>query len=203
MIQLVRHGSTQANEARLIQGRSLDLNLSSLGFQQADALAACIAAGQRPERVITSPLKRARQTASVIAKACACEIIEDERLIELDYGDWDGTPLAEVPPSFWAAWRSDIDFAPPGGESLGSVARRMHEALKEHAAGEAPLVLVSHVAPIKAAVAAVLAAPPESVWNMFLDTASITKCRRRPRRDDSEFALTLASYNDTAHVRAL
>ena len=202
MIQLVRHGSTQANETRLIQGRSLDLHLSSLGFQQADALAVRIAAGERPEQVITSPLKRARQTASVIAKACACELVEDDRLIELDYGDWDGVPLAEVPPTFWQSWRSDIEFTPPGGESLGSVARRVHEVMKEYADSELPPVVVSHVAPIKPAVAPVLAVPPESVWNMFLDTASITLCTPRPKRNDDEIALTLLSYNDTSHLRA-
>ncbi|MGB2758249.1 MAG: histidine phosphatase family protein [Acidimicrobiia bacterium] len=203
MIQLVRHGSTQANEGGLIQGRSLDLNLSALGFRQADALAARIAMGTRPARVVTSPLKRARQTAAIISKACDCALVEDERLMELNYGEWDGMPLADVPPSFWKSWRSDIAFTPPGGESLADVALRMHEVMAECSDSGEELVLVTHVAPIKAAVAAVLAAPPETVWNMFLDTASISRCTSRPKRSDDEIALTLTSFNDTAHLLAL
>lgn len=124
----------------------------------------------RGRRVVTSPLKRARQTAAIISKACDCALVEDERLMELNYGEWDGMPLADVPPSFWKSWRSDIAFTPPGGESLADVALRMHEVMAECSDSGEELVLVTHVAPIKAAVAAVLAAPPETVWNMFLDT---------------------------------
>ncbi len=66
------------------------------------------------DRVVASPLLRTRQTAA--AFGAAVEI--DDRFIELDYGEYDGLPLADVPAELWDRWRTDSDFAPPGGESL-------------------------------------------------------------------------------------
>ena len=78
----------------------------------------------------------------------------DERLIEVDYGEYDGTPLGDLPHDLVNRWRTDPNFAPPGGESLASVRVRMAEfsaeLLDSLAAG--PVVAVSHVSPIKAAV---------------------------------------------------
>ena len=76
-------------------------------------------------RVLSSPLQRARDTAAAIAAAHGLAVEIDERLIELDYGDWDGLPLTDVPADDWAAWRRDPEFAPPGGERLADVTARV------------------------------------------------------------------------------
>ena len=52
----------------------------------------------------------------------------DERWAELDYGEFDGVPVTQVPEAIWQQWRADVTFAPPGGESLAELTRRVHAA---------------------------------------------------------------------------
>jgi broad specificity phosphatase PhoE len=116
---------------------------------------------------------RTRQTAELLGPP----VVVDERWIEVDYGIYDGTPLSEVPPAMWAAWRADPSWRPEGGESLTAVGGRVRSACEE-LSGEvagADVVVVSHVSPIKAAVVWALGVGDEAVWRMFLDVASV--CR--------------------------
>ena len=117
MIVVVRHGRTAANAGGMLLGRA-DPPLDAEGDRQVAGLArAC--ADLDVARVVTSPLGRCRTTAGAIAAAVGGMPVEvDDRWIELDYGDLDGLPLAELPASLWSAWRSDPGWAPPGGESL-------------------------------------------------------------------------------------
>lgn len=207
MIVLVRHGQTAANAGALLQGR-IDRPLSELGLAQAETLAqslaqsvsaTLVASGVR--RVVSSPLTRAMSTAAPIAAALGCEVEIEPALIELDYGDWDGRALAEVSPQDWARWRADPSFAPPGGESLLAVRARVEPWLRRELADDrplnAPLIAVSHVSPIKAAVCAALGVDDAASWRMHLDVASVTRLNRR------QGAVVLASFNETpaAHVR--
>src|SRR5881392_1292055 len=97
MILLVRHGQTAANAGGLLLGRA-DPPLTELGHRQAAAIARVL---PTPGAVISSPLLRARQTAA----AFGLPVVEDERWIELDYGEYDGRPFNEVPAEVWARWR--------------------------------------------------------------------------------------------------
>jgi broad specificity phosphatase PhoE len=167
----VRHGRTAHNASRRLLGR-LDAPLDELGERQAAAL------GLMPElagasRVVASPLLRTRRT----AEALGPPVSFDDRWMEMDYGPLDGSPLSDVPPEVWAGYRSDLEYAPPGGESLGSVSRRVRQACDELVAEakEADVVVVSHVSPIKAAVAWTLGMRDDVVWRLFLDTASVTR----------------------------
>ena len=81
-------------------------------------------------RVVSSPLLRARQTASYVSD----EVEVDERLQEIAYGEYEGRPLTEVSPSEWARWRADPQYAPEGGESLAALLARVTPALEELAA---------------------------------------------------------------------
>src|SRR5438270_3039746 len=124
MLILLRHGQTTANASGLLLGRA-DPPLTPLGERQARAAAEWLATvGARPVRVVSSPLQRACATASVLG--LPVEI--DERWVELDYGEYDGLPLGEVPDDIWAKWRVDPEFRPPGGESFASVGRRVGDA---------------------------------------------------------------------------
>ncbi len=175
MLILVRHGQTDANVRGLLLGRS-DPPLTAEGRRQARALAGAL---PRPGRIVCSPLLRARQTADALAaEAPAGVTVEvDDRWIELDYGELDARPHTALDPAGWRAWRSDPDFAPPGGESIAAVGARVRAACAELAADAAreDVVVVSHVSPIKAAVAWALGVGDEAVWRMFLADAAV--CR--------------------------
>ena len=193
MISFVRHGETAHNREGRLQGRA-DLELSARGMDQASRLASRFS-NAVIATVFTSPLRRAYQTAAAIAAVCGAPVEVDERLIELDYGDWDGRALADVPPDAWAAWRADPRFAPPGGESLVAVTARVGDFCGERLAGDGAVVAVSHVSPIKAAVVWALAVDEHATWRMQLGLATITTIGARP--DGSGY---LASYNDGAHL---
>jgi broad specificity phosphatase PhoE len=194
VISFARHGQTAVNAGGRLQGR-LDEPLSALGAAQAHALADAFAS-ERVTRVISSPLVRARETAAAIAARHTLTVEIDERLIELDYGAWDGVSLADVAPEDWAAWRADPAFAPPDGESLVAVTARVASFFAD-ALGDDLVVAVSHVSPIKAAVCCALGVDERVTWRMQLSLASVTSVGSRPDR-----APYLLSYNETAHLAA-
>lgn len=168
MIHLVRHGRTEANAGGRLQGR-LDLPIDELGQRQAASL---VAALPRVDRVISSPSLRACQTAEVLG----VELELDERWLELDYGEFDGVAMKELPKDLFRDWMTNVDFAPPGGESLRMLAARVHGACEELAepAREQEIVVVTHATPIKAAMAWALGVDVSIVWRSFVDQASIT-----------------------------
>jgi len=194
VLNFVRHGQTELNRGGRLQGR-LDAPLSPLGTAQAAALGRGFAL-LPVTRVLSSPLQRALDTAQEIARAHGLAVDVDERLIELDYGAWDGLALADVSPDDWARWRSDPEFAPPGGERLSDVAARVTSFCTDVLSDDL-VVAVSHVSPIKAAVCGALRVDDRVTWRMQLDVASVTRIGRRP--DGSAY---LVAYNDASLVNS-
>ena len=192
MIVLARHGQTEANRDGLLVGR-VDPPLTALGLEQAVRLAEALA-GSGATRVVTSPLTRTRTTAEAIASRLGLEVETDERLIEMDYGAWDGTPIADVPIETWRRWRTDPEFRPPDGESLRDVARRVGAVMGEWLTTDERIVAVTHVSPIKAALTWALGAPDEMVWRMYVEVASISRIGLR------QGAPCMLGFNDTAHL---
>lgn len=181
MIAFVRHGETATNRAGLLLGRA-DPDLTDRGRSQAATVGTVLARGPRPVAVVTSPLRRAVATATIVAESLGVDVEHDDGLVELDYGEWDERGFHELPADDRRRWRSDADFAPPGGESLATVhgrATACAAALLERAS-DGLVVAVSHVSPIKAAVAWALRAGPEIAWRMHLDLASITRIAPGP-----------------------
>jgi len=191
MLILLRHGRTGANAGGLLQGR-IDPELDQLGVQQAAAAAAVIG---KVDRVIASPLVRAQQTADALGQP----VETDERFIELDYGDWEARPVKDLPAETWATWRSDLDFRPPGGETLNELGERVRAGLVDLAADAVlnNIVVVSHVSPIKASVAWALGASDQMTWRLFLGQASI--CRIATTLDSAR----LIEFNVTSHLEGL
>lgn len=191
MLILLRHGRTEANAQGLLQGR-IDPNLDALGERQAAAAAEMIGS---VDRVIASPLIRAQQTAA----AFGVSVETDARFIELNYGEWEGKPVKDVPADTWAIWRDDLDFRPPGGETLNELGTRVREGLTDIAADAVhrDIVVVSHVSPIKATVAWALGAGDELTWRLYLGQASI--CRIATTLDSAR----LLEFNVTSHLDAL
>ncbi len=188
MLIVVRHGRTEANAKGRLLGR-LDAPLDPVGREQARALAARVGP---VDRVVSSPLARTRET----AEAFGLPVEIDERWIELDYGDFDGMPLGEVPAQIWATWRTDLDFAPPGGESLASLGIRVRGALDDlvDSARRQTVVVVSHVSPIKAATAWALGVGDEATWRLFVAPASVTRIAI------GDHGPVLHAFNDTGHL---
>jgi broad specificity phosphatase PhoE len=188
---LVRHGRTAANRSGLLQGHR-DLPLDELGRAQARACAKAIGADVL---VVTSPLSRAVAT----GRAINPEVTVDERWIEFDYGEYDGMPISELPAGTWDAWHLNTSFAPPGGESLQDLDRRVRAACEDirPIAEERDVVVVSHVGPIKSAVAWALDVGVEIAWRCHLDVASLC------RIDFTQRGPMLRSFNDTGHLRDL
>jgi len=202
---LARHGRTEHNAQGRLLGR-LDPPLDELGRTQALALADAVVAdaerrGATITAVVTSPLRRTTETATAIAAAAGLEVVADDRWIELDYGDFDGRPLADVPADVWRAWRADPTFAPPGGESLADLRVRVEAALSSLGRDggaldphTADVVVVSHVSPIKAAVAWCLGVPDEVTWRLHLAPASVCRLAFAPHGP------VLHTFNELAHL---
>ena len=191
MLIVVRHGRTEANASGLLLGRRHDPALDDLGRQQAVALAAVL-----PEaRVVSSPLRRTRETAEALGRP----VEVDERWIELDYGDLDGTPLRDVPADVWARWRQDPGWAPPGGESLVELGTRVRDACSAVAeeAAERDVIVVTHVSPVKAALAWALGVGDEISFRAYVAPASITTIATAGGRP------SLHGFNGCAHLDGL
>jgi broad specificity phosphatase PhoE len=174
VLLLVRHGETAANVEGLLLGRA-DPPLTERGRSQARAVAAALPA---PTRLISSPLQRARDTAAAFTQSV--EI--DERWIELDYGALDRQPASALTAADWARWRADPAFVPEGGESLTALGDRVRAACADvaKAAAGGVVVVVTHVSPIKAAVAWALGVSDAIAWRMFVEDASVTRIDTRP-----------------------
>lgn len=196
MIAFVRHGETASNAGGLLLGRA-DPELTDLGRTQVAQLARAFS-GVAVAAVVTSPLTRARETAAAIGSAVGCAVEVDERLIEIDYGEWDQRPFADLPRDAVAEWLGDPSFTPPGGENLLAVQARVASFCTDTLADQSPagmIIAVSHVSPIKAAVAWALGLGPELSWRMRLDLASITRVGSGPRG-----GAALGSFNETGHL---
>ena len=144
---IVRHGLTEKPGVLLGQ---YDAGLSAEGAQQARIIAGEFA-GEGIERIVSSGLARARETASWIARRCGLDVDTDDRLNEITYGHWDGMTweqIEQIDPEIASQklenWWSAI---PPGGESGTAFAARVEQAwnsLLEHPA--ASTVVVAHEA---------------------------------------------------------
>lgn len=190
MLILVRHGRTLSNATGILQGR-VDNPLDDVGAAQAAQVAAALGP---VDRVVTSSLRRARETAAMFAAPTTI----DDRWIELDYGSFDGVPLSDVPAEAWISWRSDRTFAPPGGESMGDLDLRVREAAAEllEVARSEVVVVVSHVSPIKAAVAWAIGGDVMMSWRMQLDQAAVSRIGAGPNGP------SMRSFNEVLYTVA-
>ncbi len=147
-LAVLRHGPTLWNAEGRMQGRS-DIALSPEGR-------ALVATWRLPLEirgfdVVTSPLSRARETAAILGFPNASR---DARLIEADWGDWEGKRLAELRQDggedFLFAEARGLDFTPPGGESPRMVQQRLRPLLGELALKSHSTLLISHKGVVRA-----------------------------------------------------
>jgi len=128
MIYLVRHGETEFNRERRLQGH-VDSPLTDLGRRQAEAVGTqlkSLIGAERGWRILASPLGRTRRTAEILAARIGLATVEIEpRLIELSWGDWDGRLRADLAAACPAFARSNWAFHAPTGESYAAMCARL------------------------------------------------------------------------------
>ena len=175
----IRHAPTEWNAAKRLQGRT-DVALSAEGIAAAKGWRADPA--WSTYRVIASPLKRAQETARLLFPGRAIAL--DPRLMEMDFGDWEGQSLAELreTPGADARERENLglDFSAPGGETPRQVQARLQPLLNEIAAAGVPTVIVTHKAVLRALLSlatdwAFLGKPPAKIK---ADTAHLFRLDR-------------------------
>lgn len=125
-LYVARHGQTQWNAENKVCGRT-DQPLTAVGIAQAEALADK-AAGLGIDLILTSPLQRAHTMAQILADRCGAQLQVDQRLIEQEYGIFEGVDRQD--PGFLANKRQ-FAVRYPGGESMMDLAGRIYPLLRE------------------------------------------------------------------------
>ncbi len=169
---LIRHGETDWNVEGRYQGQA-DPPLNARGQAQAEALAEAL----RPaglQVLYTSPLRRARQTAEVIACALGLPLHEEPRLMEIHQGAWQTRLHAEIErlyPETFQRWHTEPwAVTPPGGESLHQVQQRVYAAVDDIRARHPhqTVGVVTHRIPIALLLMRYENLPPDSVRSLHL-----------------------------------
>ncbi len=195
---LIRHGETEWNRDRRIQGQT-DVELSALGHEQARRLSLRLT--REPICAIySSDLARARQTAEPIAEALSLPIHETPLLREVGFGAWEGLTVAEVEagwPHDYQAWRLDsITYRPPEGERIEELQHRAMTGAAEMLAahpGET-IAVVGHGGSVKAILCGLMGFPL-SLWRRLrVDNTGVTRLLLTP------LGPTLTLFNDISHL---
>ncbi|MDP3967922.1 MAG: bifunctional RNase H/acid phosphatase [Nocardioides sp.] len=184
---LVRHGATPLTAEKRFSGSGgTDPGLTDEGRAQmrtaAEVVAPLAAAADGGAVLVASPLRRARESADVLAERLGADgplaVVIDDDLAEIDFGSWEGLTFAEVAerdPDLVGRWRVNAAVAPPGGESLEEAWKRVLAArdriLTEHAGRT--VVVVAHVTPIKLLVADAVGAGAQAAHRMELAPAAV------------------------------
>ena len=178
-VLLVRHGETVWNCELRMQGHR-DVPLSPRGLEETAALAGRLALRERPVRIVSSDLVRARATADAVGAALGLPVTLDPRLREQSLGTWEGKRFAEVradDPVAAARFEAfDPDTRPPDGETRRELAARAAAAFDAHATpGTAgPVLLVSHGGAMQTILYRVLGLPLDAPRRFLLPNASVT-----------------------------
>lgn len=180
---LVRHGVTEHTTGRRFSGGlgGEDPGLSEEGREQARLTAEwLVPLAASTDAVISSPVRRTRETAEVLTAALGHDAEPEAAFAEMEFGTWDGrsfTELAEEQPDELEEWLGSLDVRAGGsGESFREVQARVLHGLERvlEAHRGRTVVVVSHVTPIKTIVAYAVDAPLLSVYRMELAPASVS-----------------------------
>jgi probable phosphomutase (TIGR03848 family) len=187
---LLRHGRSVSNTAHTLAGRSEGVELDAKGVSQADALAERLA-GLPIAALVRSPLLRCRLTLEPLAAALGLEPLIDERLSEVDYGQWTGRNLGDlVKEPLWTVVQQQPSAAVfPDGEGLAQVQARAVAAVRDHDrrlaeehGADVLWVACTHGDVIKSVVADALGAHLDSFQRITADPASMSVIRYTPAR---------------------
>lgn len=176
MIYIVRHGQTEMNNRKVLQGRS-DYPLNGAGIAQAQK-----AADELKHisftKVYTSPLKRAVQTVEIIAPKAHAVI--DDRLIEMDYGPYEGTDLNRLPPEILTFFSDFVhNPAPDGMEQLSSVVKRAGNFLEEIRNLEGDILISTHAIAMKGILEYLTPGSDGAYWSKYIGNCAVYAAENR------------------------
>jgi broad specificity phosphatase PhoE len=185
---LVRHGQSTHNAQARLQGQA-DPPLSDAGRAEAELLRPALPAFE-DDRVVTSDLQRAAQTATLLGYPGARR---DPRFREIDVGEWEGRPLAEFPAGPETAWRGG-PLQAPGGESWADLQARVGNALDELIAQGGTWLVVCHGGVVRAALSHVTGADPQRVAGPANASVTIVRANERPQLETYGWAPVLSAH---------
>lgn len=196
---LLRHGQTPLSIERRYSGRG-NPPLTEFGRDQAAAAALRVGARGGVAAVVSSPLGRARETATAAADALNLPVTVHQDLTETDFGAWEGLTFAEAAerdPDLHRRWLGDTSVRPPGGESFDEVRERIAKVRDDLVSeyGGANVLVVSHVTPIKTFLQFALDSGPSLLFRLHLDLASLSIAEFYPDGGSS-----VRLVNDTSHL---
>lgn len=172
MIYLVRHGQTSLNKSHALQGRS-DSPMNAAGMAQAQNLAQELAArGIKFDRAFSSPLQRTIQTARIVAPGVSLTC--DERLLEMDYGPYEGADLT-APPAEVATFFEDFvhNPAPDGMEPLPSVVARTGAFVEELRDLPGNTLVSTHAIALKGILEYLTPTSRGAYWSKFVGNCAV------------------------------
>ena len=196
-IYLIRHAESIANAQGIYQGQSYDSDLSPLGIKQADALGKRFA-NTPIDEVLTSPLKRAVETARALQYRHRSPVSVNTQplLIETNHGQWEGLPKAEIArrwPDLLQAWQttpSMVQF--PGGEHFQDTAARAVSWFKSVIPSERVVAVITHINIIQVLMTYIHNYPLDKLWKFSIGPTAVTLI-------ESHSPAKVSVHNDTSH----
>lgn len=190
-ILLMRHGETAWNRERRVMGNA-DVELNAAGRQQCARVAAVLA-GFSIDRIISSPLRRALESAQILADKLEVSIEADSDLEEVHFGRWQGQTYEEIvaDPQYHAFLEDPSSNGTPGGETIVDVQRRGLAAFARAGAGERTLY-VSHGDIIRTAICHFMAIPVNEFRRIRVDNCGLSAFASVGGRYETKFINTLA-----------
>jgi probable phosphoglycerate mutase len=199
---LVRHGVTAFSVEKRFSGVG-DPPLIEEGRSQARAVAARLGARGGIDLVVTSPMSRCRETASVIASVVGVPVEQDDDLREVSFGAWEGLTFETVQerwPRELSSWLADPSLSPPEGESYESLRYRVSRAQQRLVNRHRGLTVcvVTHSRPVASFVTSALEAPLASLYRLHVDNGSLTQLDYY-----EDGPQVLRTFNDISHLTGL
>lgn len=189
-IIFLRHGQAKNNTEKILAGRTPGIPLTENGIKQAEA------AGEFLEHlnisaIYSSPIERARNTAEIVSKHTLAKTSIDERLVELEMGNFTGMPYDDLFSKhgnvFLKFYQGDKTIAREGVETFLEVKQRVI-GIVDHVIENHPdenVVLVTHMDPIKAMIANTVSLSPQNLFELIIANASLNIFKNY----DGKFAL--------------
>ncbi|HET58044.1 MAG TPA: histidine phosphatase family protein [Deltaproteobacteria bacterium] len=195
-LMLVRHGQTQWNHEKRVQGTS-DIPLNTLGLTQVERLAESLRV-LPIDTIVSSPLKRAIQTANAVNRFHRLPVIIDDNLMELDQGDFEGRSFSDLLAShadFLKQWARDpASVTMPNGESLANLQRRAWSAVESLPASAGTVLFVSHNFTIMTILCKINGINLNRIREAHVSPASVTFV------DVEDGRGKVVSFNETSHL---